>query len=99
MGVSGAGSGGGYFSSDPAVNPLMYNWNKVYMRYCDGNSFSGSNASVTVYKNTTLHWRGKHILKVAALKRTQTRHAELSASEMSDAQSMMPTQDIVLRRV
>eukprot|EP00052_Salpingoeca_macrocollata_P021749 m.187067 g.187067 ORF g.187067 m.187067 type:complete len:401 (-) comp21615_c0_seq2:1536-2738(-) len=53
---------GGYFDSDPAVNPQMYNWNMIFMRYCDGNSFSGNNASTTEYKGMTLHWRGKHIL-------------------------------------
>lgn len=39
----------------------MYNWNHVFMRYCDGGSFSGNNAAPSVYKNTTLHWRGMHI--------------------------------------
>ena len=47
---------------DPAQNPLMYNWNMVYFKYCDGGSFSGSNASSTAIGNTALHWRGKHIL-------------------------------------
>ena len=57
-------SGGGYFSLDAAVNPLMYNWNSVYFKYCDGGSFSGSNASSTPsgVGNTSLHFRGKHIL-------------------------------------
>ena len=56
--------GSSYFSLDPAVNPLMHNWNMVYFKYCDGGSFSGSNASSTFdpTTNTTLHWRGKHIL-------------------------------------
>ena len=54
----------GYFSLDPAQNPLMYNWNMVYFKYCDGGSFSGSNASSTPsgVGGTRLHWRGKHIL-------------------------------------
>merc|ERR1719272_1689321 len=53
--------GGGYFSSDQTENPLMYNWNKVHMNYCDGASFSGNNDTVQVYKNTSLHWRGSRI--------------------------------------
>merc|ERR1711865_1241197 len=53
----------GYFSVDPKVNPMMWNWNSVYFKYCDGASFSGSNASTTVVNGTTLHWRGKHILQ------------------------------------
>lgn len=57
-------SNSGYFSLDPSTNPLMYNWNMVYFKYCDGGSFSGSNASSTPSGEGTkrLHWRGKHIL-------------------------------------
>jgi len=52
-----------YFSLDPAINPLMYNWNSVYFKYCDGGSFSGSNASATtIGGGKQLHFRGKHIL-------------------------------------
>jgi len=53
--------GGGYFATDQASNPLMYNWNHVFMRYCDGASFSGNNATVQVHKGAALHWRGMHI--------------------------------------
>merc|ERR1719183_1221361 len=34
-----ANLGGGYFDTDATQNPLMFNWNHVYMRYCDGASF------------------------------------------------------------
>lgn len=30
----------GMFSQDPAVNPTMHDWNVVFLRYCDGSSFS-----------------------------------------------------------
>jgi len=53
---------GGYFSDDANVNPMMYNWNKVFMVYCDGGSFAGNNRTVTNYKNTELYFRGKGIL-------------------------------------
>ena len=59
---------GGFFSMDPSFNPLMYNWNMVYFKYCDGNSFSGNNSTATTLyddaekKNVTLFFRGKHIL-------------------------------------
>lgn len=33
---------GGYFSSDPTLNPMMYNWNMVLIKYCDGGSFAGN---------------------------------------------------------
>ena len=32
---------GFYISEQPSVNPMMYNWNTVYVRYCDGSSFAG----------------------------------------------------------
>lgn len=56
-----ASLGGGYFSNDPAQNPLMYNWNKVFMRYCDGGSFSGNNDTVQEYNGAKLFWRGSRI--------------------------------------
>lgn len=28
-------------SNDPSMNPDFYNWNRVYLRYCDGASFAG----------------------------------------------------------
>jgi O-palmitoleoyl-L-serine hydrolase len=28
--------GSGYFSNDPDISPLMYNWTKIYLPYCDG---------------------------------------------------------------
>jgi len=63
-----ANLGGGYFSTDQGSNPLMYNWNKVLMRYCDGASFSGNNDTVQTYnsadgkvKGAKLYWRGSRI--------------------------------------
>uniref|UniRef100_A0A453GXE6 Pectin acetylesterase n=1 Tax=Aegilops tauschii subsp. strangulata TaxID=200361 RepID=A0A453GXE6_AEGTS len=34
-------TGAGILSSDHLQNPDFYNWNKAYVRYCDGASFSG----------------------------------------------------------
>lgn len=31
----------GFLSSDPTVNPDFYNWNAVFLMYCDGGSFAG----------------------------------------------------------
>lgn len=50
--------GPGYFSTDPSVNPQMYNWNKAFLRYCDGGSFSGRNTSTSTYNGKTLHFKG-----------------------------------------
>jgi len=48
----------GYMSNDMNVNPLMYNWNKVYLKYCDGASFAGNNATVSQYQGHPLHFKG-----------------------------------------
>lgn len=49
---------GGYLSQDPTVNPMMYNWNVAYLRYCDGGSFTGLNNSITIHKGSRLYFRG-----------------------------------------
>jgi len=54
---------GGYFSADPKINPMMYNWNKVFMVYCDGSSFAGYNNSYTNYKGLNIYFRGRGILE------------------------------------
>ncbi|KAI5065154.1 hypothetical protein GOP47_0019849 [Adiantum capillus-veneris] len=33
---------GGFLSNSPSNNPDFYNWNRVYIRYCDGASFAGN---------------------------------------------------------
>jgi len=52
------GLGGGYFSTDVRVNPLMYNWNHVLFPYCDGAYFSGNNETVSQYNGHNLYFRG-----------------------------------------
>ena len=32
---------GGFLSDDPVVNPDFYDWNMVFVIYCDGASFAG----------------------------------------------------------
>lgn len=54
---------GGYYSMDPKENPLMYNWNAVQLRYCDGASLSGDKDTPTIVKGTPLHFRGRAILE------------------------------------
>ena len=34
--------GGNQLSTDETQNPLMYDWNKAYLKYCDGASFGGN---------------------------------------------------------
>lgn len=52
-----------YFSTEPSSNPLMWNWNLVFLRYCDGASFTGRNLTETVYQGHVLHFRGMDILE------------------------------------
>jgi hypothetical protein len=52
----------GYTSLDPKQNPLMYNWNSIEIRYCDGASVSGDKKGPTDVNGTTLMFRGRAIL-------------------------------------
>ncbi len=54
---------GNYFSTNKDDNPLMYNWNAIYIKYCDGGSFSGDNETATEYNGEKLYFRGKRILQ------------------------------------
>ncbi|KAL3613814.1 hypothetical protein CASFOL_041888 [Castilleja foliolosa] len=49
----------GILSSTQDCNPDFYNWNKVYLRYCDGSSFTGDVEAVD--PATNLHYRGSRI--------------------------------------
>ena len=56
------GGAHGLFSNSSAVSPDYHNYIKVYVRYCDGGSFSGDTVSST--SDGTLHFRGRRILDV-----------------------------------
>jgi hypothetical protein len=63
--VLGAYDGGahGLFSNSSTVNPDFHNFTKVYVRYCDGASFSGD--TVAQHKSApggSLHFRGRRVL-------------------------------------
>lgn len=49
-----------YWVDSEEDNPMLYNWNKVLLRYCDGGSFSGN--SEVKFNNITLHFKGKNIM-------------------------------------
>ncbi|KAM3336613.1 hypothetical protein ACQJBY_030558 [Aegilops geniculata] len=53
-------AGAGILGSDHLQNPDFYNWNKAYVRYCDGASFSGD-AEGQAQDGTILHFRGLRI--------------------------------------
>ena len=54
------GSMAGMLSNNCQSNPRFCNWNKVWMPYCDGTSFSGNNADPVYYAptNSTLYFNG-----------------------------------------
>lgn len=54
------GSGNGLMSSDPLENPDFYNANRVYVRYCSSDVFSGA---TNPYPGNPWHFRGRTILR------------------------------------
>ena len=50
------------FSTDAARNPLLHDWNHVFLAYCDGAYFSGDNATRTLVGGTELFFRGRRVL-------------------------------------
>lgn len=43
-----------------SANPNFCNWNKVWMIYCDGNSFSGMREEPVVFNDMPLYFRGRY---------------------------------------
>ena len=71
--ISNIATGTPYLSSNKTINPLTYNWNAVYFRYCDGSSYSSNNETILAYNSTiNLYFRGFRILNgvVNVLKET-----------------------------
>ncbi|KAL6549750.1 hypothetical protein OROMI_020238 [Orobanche minor] len=50
---------GGILSPNQTYNPDFYNWNRAFIRYCDGSSFIGDVEAVD--PETNLHYRGSRI--------------------------------------
>jgi hypothetical protein len=53
----------GIYSNDVAVNPDFYNWNFVFVKYCDGGSFSGNVAEPIEVNGQQVYYRGSHLLR------------------------------------
>lgn len=54
---------GGMLSDNCTVNPDFCNFHRVYMKYCDGDSFSGNRNDAVVVKGKPLYFRGHRILQ------------------------------------
>jgi hypothetical protein len=53
----------GYMSTSASINPLSYDWNTVYIKYCDGASYTGNNATTERAGKYELHYRGYRNMK------------------------------------
>jgi len=51
-------SANGYFSNMQEYNPDFWNWNKVFISYCDGSNHQGHLDNALVYNGTELWFRG-----------------------------------------
>jgi len=52
------GDQGGLLSTDPTLNPVFYDWTKVFAIYCDGAEYFGSRSDPIPYKDKKLYFRG-----------------------------------------
>jgi hypothetical protein len=48
----------GVLSTDSSINPIFYNWTKVFAIYCDGAEYFGSRPDPIPYKDKKLYFRG-----------------------------------------
>ncbi|XP_002965391.2 pectin acetylesterase 5 [Selaginella moellendorffii] len=72
----------GQLSSDPKVNTDFHNWTHVFVRYCDGASFSADVAEpLTLPSGQVLYFRGKRIFKAVI--------DELKSMGLSDATQVL----------
>ena len=56
-------AGAPYLSSNQSINPLSYNWNSIFVRYCDGFMYASNNNTIYKYNSSiTLHFKGWRIL-------------------------------------
>jgi len=69
-----------YVSREKSQNPLMYNWNTVWVKYCDGGSYAGDR--VVVHNGQTLHFKGRE-------NRLATIHTLLVLFGMREAQEIV----------
>jgi len=72
-----------FASSAESENPLLWNWNHVFVRYCDGAYVSGHRAEPVVLNGTgiQLYYRGQDIFE-AVLQDLTSRHHLAEASDV-----------------
>ena len=52
-----------FLTSCKLFNPMFYNWNKIYIKYCDGSLHLGNVEQPIIYNNTKLYIRGEENVK------------------------------------
>ena len=52
-----------YFTSTKYFNPLFFNWNKVFIKYCDGTFHLGNVENTIKYKGKNMYIRGEENVK------------------------------------
>jgi len=52
-----------FFTSSKYFNPIFYNWNKIFIKYCDGTLHMGNNINPIIYNNTKIYSRGEENVK------------------------------------
>mmetsp|Transcript_20847 Transcript_20847/g.18385 ORF Transcript_20847/g.18385 Transcript_20847/m.18385 type:complete len:111 (-) Transcript_20847:160-492(-) len=50
-------------STDSSINPLSYDWNTIYVKYCDGGMFLADRAEpVQAEDGSSIYYRGRRIM-------------------------------------
>lgn len=57
--------GKGILATDASINPKFYNWNKAYVKYCDGASFTGNVNHPVVFLGKVMYFAGGRIFHAA----------------------------------
>jgi hypothetical protein len=53
--------GSSFLSSNASISPGFSDWNAVYLKYCDGSSWTSHNTSATFVNNTRIFYYGRSI--------------------------------------
>lgn len=73
--------GGPILNNDPTLNPLMANWNHIFVRYCDGGFYAGYKQNPDVVNNHRIYYRGSVILQ-EIIETLQTRFGMSAATDI-----------------
>ena len=53
----------GIFGRNSTTNPEFYNWNYIFMNYCDGTGFQGYAKDPLVIQGQKVYFKGEKIVK------------------------------------